>query len=203
MTATMNGRPQRKQLSDQLDRLDTMIDCLSDALPQAVADATREGSRQAVREVLTELFGNPETLSRFRQTLGVPAAMPQSEVATETTATTTTAKPGFFARMKSAVRNASAAGMAKVKQAVAAIKERVQATKVRVTAAIEGVKAIVPLGRFAAVAMVVGIVVAGVSYVAPQGFSAVVSGIGAVVITAAVQAYRWLRRSARSVGLLA
>jgi len=49
MTATMNGRPQRKQLSDQLDRLDTMIDCLSDALPQAVADATREGTRDPER----------------------------------------------------------------------------------------------------------------------------------------------------------
>ena len=203
MTATMNGRPQRKQLSDQLDRLDTMIDCLSDALPQAVADATREGSRQAVREVLTELFGNPETLAKFRQTLGVPAAMPQHEVSPTTTAAATAAKPGFFARMKSAVRNAATTVVAKVKQAVAAVKERVQATKVRITAAIEGVKAIVPLGRFAAVAMVVGVLVAAVSYVAPQGFSAVVSGIGAVVITAAVQAYRWLRRSARSVGLLA
>jgi len=168
-----------------------------------VADATREGSRQAVREVLAELFGNPETLAKFRQTLGVPAAMPQSEVAPTTAAAPTAAKPGFFARMKSAVRNASATVVAKVKQAVAAIKERVHAAKARVTAAIEGVKAIVPLGRFAAVAMVVGVVVAAVSYVAPQGFSAVVSGIGAVVITGAVQTYRWLRRSARSVGLLA
>ncbi|WP_161967500.1 hypothetical protein [Fimbriiglobus ruber] len=32
-----NGRPQRKQLADQFDRLDTIID----ALPQAVAGACR------------------------------------------------------------------------------------------------------------------------------------------------------------------
>ena len=200
MSATLNGRPQRKQLSDQLDRLDVMIDCLSEALPQAVADATREGSRQAVREVLTELFGNPETLAKLRQTLSVPAAEPQSEVPP---ATTSVAKPGIIARLNTCVRSAVAAVVAKVKQAVAAIKVRVQTAKARVTAAIQTVKSVVPLGRFAAVALIVGAVVAGVSYVAPQGFSAVVSGIGAVVITAAVQTYRWLRRSARSVGLLA
>jgi DNA invertase Pin-like site-specific DNA recombinase len=57
--------------------------------------------------------------------------------------------------------------------------------------------------HLAFIALIVGVLVAGVSYVAPKGFSAVVSGIGAVVITGAVQAYRWLRRSARSVGLLA
>ena len=200
MTATLNGRPQRKQLSDQLDRLDVMIDCLSDALPQAVADATREGSRQAVREVLTERFGNPETLAKLRQTLGAPDAMPQSEVPS---ATTSVAKPSFFARMKAGLQKAAAAVVAKVKQAVAAIKVRVQTAKARVTVVIQTVKNIVPLGRFAAIALIVGAVVAGVSYVTPQGFSAVVSGVGAVVITAAVQTYRWLRRSARSVGLLA
>jgi hypothetical protein len=201
MTATLNGRPQRKQLSDQLDRLDVMIDCLSEALPQAVADATREGSRQAVREVLTELFGNSETLAKLRESLSAPSAVPQSE--TPSVATTVTAKPGFFARMKSGVQNAAAAVITKVKQAFAAVKARVQIAKARVTAAIQTVKNVVPLGRFAAIALVVGVLVAGVSYVAPQGFSAVVSGIGAVVITGAVQTYRWLRRSARSVGLLA
>jgi len=199
MSATLNGRPQRKPLSDQLDRLDVMIDCLSDALPQAVADATREGSRQAVREVLTELFGNPETLAKFRQTLGAPAAMPQSEAPS---ATTSVVKPGFFARIKVGVQKAAAVVVAKVKQAFTAAKARVQTAKARVTAAIQTVKNIVPLGRFAAIALMVGLVVAGVSYVTPQGFSAVVSGIGAVVITGAVQTYRWLRRSARSVGLL-
>ena len=36
MTATTNGKPQRKQLSDQIDRLDTIIDALADAPPEAV-----------------------------------------------------------------------------------------------------------------------------------------------------------------------
>jgi hypothetical protein len=31
-TATMNGKPQRKQLADQLDRLDSIIACRSEFL---------------------------------------------------------------------------------------------------------------------------------------------------------------------------
>ena len=69
--------------------------------------------------------------------------------------------------------------------------------------AIETAQTFVPVRRFAATAAVVGVTVAAVSYVAPQGFSAVVSGVGGAVVTAVVQTYGWLRKSARSVGLLA
>ena len=48
-TATMNGKPRRKQLADQLDRLDGIIDALAEGLNGAVADAAREGTRQAVK----------------------------------------------------------------------------------------------------------------------------------------------------------
>ena len=43
----LNGRPRRKQLSDQLDRFDGIIDALANGLPEAVAAATREGAKQA------------------------------------------------------------------------------------------------------------------------------------------------------------
>src|SRR5262245_43965339 len=60
MSATLtNGKP-RKQLSDQLDRLDGVIDLLADNLNQAVAEAVREGSRQAVKEAVLEILTNPE-----------------------------------------------------------------------------------------------------------------------------------------------
>jgi hypothetical protein len=58
-TANANGRP-RKSLSEQLDRMDTILDALAKALPEAVADATREGARQAAREVVLELLASPE-----------------------------------------------------------------------------------------------------------------------------------------------
>jgi hypothetical protein len=47
MNATTNAKPPRKQLSDQLDRLDSILDGLGDGLNGAVADAAREGSLAA------------------------------------------------------------------------------------------------------------------------------------------------------------
>ena len=59
-TDTMNGKPQRKQLADQLDRLDGIIDALAAGLNQAVADAAREGTRLAVKDAIVEIMTNPE-----------------------------------------------------------------------------------------------------------------------------------------------
>src|SRR5947207_4231793 len=71
MTTTIaNDRPKRKQLSDQLDRMDGMIDCLADNMNQAVADAARDGARAAVREILLDLLTNPETLALIRAAAG-------------------------------------------------------------------------------------------------------------------------------------
>ena len=75
-TAT-NSKPAREQLTDQLDRLDAMIDTLGDGLNAAVADACREGARAAVREVLLELIANPDLLAAVRST--VPAPLPSDE----------------------------------------------------------------------------------------------------------------------------
>lgn len=52
--ACPNGRP-RKQLSDQLDRLDGIIDLLADALPEAV----RDGLADAVRRLAADALADP------------------------------------------------------------------------------------------------------------------------------------------------
>src|SRR6476619_7557448 len=64
-TAVTNGKP-RKQLSDQLDRLeeqlqrhDQVLDALSEGLNGAVADAAREGTRTAVKDAVIELLTDP------------------------------------------------------------------------------------------------------------------------------------------------
>jgi len=72
MTATLNGKPTRKQLSDQLDRLDGIIDVLADALPQAVADACKEGARQAMKEAMLELLSNPDVRRLLTGTTAPP-----------------------------------------------------------------------------------------------------------------------------------
>ena len=60
---TTNGRPKRKQLSEQLDRLDGIIDVLAEGLNKAVADAAREGTRLAVKDAILEILTNPELRS--------------------------------------------------------------------------------------------------------------------------------------------
>src|SRR5258705_12974123 len=72
-TATKNGTgTPRKQLSEQLDRLDGVIDALDEGLKGAVADAVREAVgaavNQAVQAVLMELMTNPDLQKAARQT---------------------------------------------------------------------------------------------------------------------------------------
>jgi hypothetical protein len=51
-TTTDNDKPRRKQLSDQLDRLDGILDALGEGLNEAVTDAAREGTRLAVKDAI-------------------------------------------------------------------------------------------------------------------------------------------------------
>ncbi len=64
--ATINNGRQRKQLSEQLDRLDVILDGLADALNQSVADAVRDVVGAVVKDAVTttirEVLGNPDLL---------------------------------------------------------------------------------------------------------------------------------------------
>src|SRR5271166_4853503 len=62
-SALRNGTPKvRKNLADQIDRLDNTLDGLADNLNQAVASAVKE----AVQNVLVEVLTNPELTSLIR-----------------------------------------------------------------------------------------------------------------------------------------
>ena len=76
MTATATPT-RRKQLSEQVDRFEALLDGLAEGLNEAVADAAREGACAAVREVLTTLLTDPEVLAAIRPTSGPepPAAL--------------------------------------------------------------------------------------------------------------------------------
>src|SRR4051794_37384832 len=111
--ATSNGRPQRKQLSDQLDRLDSVLDGLSEALNQSVADASREGVRLAVKEAVIELLTSPDLRATLHQA----------------TAPTSAARPTLMQRVKSriqkgasAMRDVAVAGAAAITMKMSAVK---------------------------------------------------------------------------------
>jgi hypothetical protein len=65
MNATTNGRT-RKTLSEQIDKLSSILDGLSENLNDAVADAVRDATHAAVQEAvqraLMEVLTNPDVL---------------------------------------------------------------------------------------------------------------------------------------------
>jgi hypothetical protein len=78
MTMTLgNDRLQRKNLSDQLDRLDSILDALSDGLNQAVASTVEEAVGKAVQVAVTEVLSNSELLRLLRSQTDTPP-LPQA-----------------------------------------------------------------------------------------------------------------------------
>ena len=201
MTATMtpNGKPQRKQLADQLDRLDGIIDALADGLNQAVIDAAREGTRLAVKDAIVEIMTNPELRAMLAPARQEPAPAPATPPAP---VTPEPKKPGLWGRLKAkvaAARDAVTGAAAKAKAAVAA---KCKAVRDAVAAAGTAAGEALPLGRIVVRAAVIGLAVGVVCLVMPQTAAAAVSAAGAAATTVAVQAGSWLKRAARRFGLV-
>ena len=98
MTATvLNGKP-RRQLADQLDRLDeqlqrhdAILDALAEGLNGAVAEATKEGTKEAVTAAVIELLTNADLRAALHKASGPAMA----------------AAPSAWERSKSKVRQAA------------------------------------------------------------------------------------------------
>ena len=183
-TATTNGRPQRKQLSDQLDRLDEIIEALSVRLTETVADATREGTRLAVRDVILELMTNADLRAMIPGMAVAPPAAPPAAPAFERPEPAAP-RAGIWRRVK-----------ARFAAAKAAAAERCTAAATTVTATARTLAAVMPLRTILLVGAGVGLLVGVVSYVCPHGLSAVLSAVGGAVTAVAAQVGHWVRRNA-------
>ncbi len=198
-TACTNGKP-RKQLADQLDRLDGIIDALADGLNQAVADAAREGTRLAVKDAIVEIMTNPELRALLAPAQPVPAPAPvppQSEAVTPAPK-----KPGPWTRVKAkiaAARDALTGAAAKAKETVAA---QCKAASALVTAVGTATGEALPVRRVVWVALCAGLAVGLVSLLVPHAAAAAVGAASAATTTVAVQTGHWLQRAARRFGLV-
>ncbi len=177
MTATLNGRPPRKQLGDQLDRLDSILDVLADALPAAVADACKEGAKQAMKEVVLELLTNPEVRALLAGGITPPI----------TPAVPTVTKPNWWQTVK-----------AKLTQWKDAALDRATAAVQAVTLTARMLTAVLPLKRIALVTLGVGLAVGLTALLVyrfcPPALAAAVSGVGAAVTAAVAQLTGGLRK---------
>ena len=80
MTTTMssNGHVTRKNLSSQLDRLDSILDALSDGLNEAVATVVEEAVGKAVEMAVREVLSNPDVLRALRPPVA-PQPTPEAQ----------------------------------------------------------------------------------------------------------------------------
>jgi hypothetical protein len=109
--ATINGSQPRKQLSDQIDRLDHMLDGLSEAIPSVVADAVRqavhEGVREGVQAAVSELLANQQVLNVLQGQQQTTAAAPLPSSSCSATPQPSVppqpAAPSFLSRANKAV----------------------------------------------------------------------------------------------------
>ena len=198
-TPTMNGKP-RKQLADQLDRLDGIIDALADGLNQAVIDAAREGTRLAVKDAIVEIMTNPELRALLAparpEPTPAPAAPPPEAVTPEPKA------PGLWARLKAkvaAARDALTGAATKAKEAVAT---RYQAASDTVAAVGTAAGEALPLRRVLWVGLGAGLLVGLACLVVPHAAAAAVSAVSVAATTVAVQTGTWLKKAARRFGLV-
>ena len=174
-----NGRPQRKLLSDELTRLDGIIDSIAEGLPAAVAAAAREGTRQAVKDAILEIATNSELRAMFQTPTLPPFVMAPSEPAIP--------KPSLWSRIK-----------ANLAAAKAAIVERAQVAKIFVVETFKTVTRIMPIKRIVLVTAV-GMMAGVILHFAPAGLSTAIACVAGAVAAGLTQVGGWFKRSARTL----
>jgi hypothetical protein len=203
-TAAMAGKPtQRKQLSEQLDRLDTIIDALAEGLPGAVTDAVREGARAAVKDAIIEILTNPELRAVLAHTVpATPQSTPPAPVEPPPLPPKPE-RPSLWSRIKSKVSAAKAAIIGAVGSVKDAVVGRYRAARaaIHTVALASGEPA--PVRQISVTALAVGVVVGFVCLTLPETVAAAVGGVSAATTAVCVQMGSWLRRVACRVGLLA
>jgi hypothetical protein len=173
MPATLNGRPQvqRRQLADQLDRLDLILDGLADALNGAVADAARIAARAAVLESLAAADRRPP----------VPAEP----------------IPTLWVRLKAALASLRDRVVGLARRGYESARRRVREAVPAVAAGVNLATVAWRLRHLAALALAAGVAGALVSYVGPRPVAAALGGVGGAASAVAVRGLLWFRTTAR------
>jgi hypothetical protein len=186
-TMTLNGKP-RKQLADQLDRLDeqmqrhdAILDALAEGLNGAVADATREGTRMAIKDAVIEMLTDPELRVALHKA----------------TAPTAPTKSSVWSRLRQRARDLAAKVRAVTVATGATIAAQVPVVRRTAKTVARYAGLTWRVKKVLLVGLGVGAAVTAVSYLTSHGLAATLSGVGAAVTTVAVQAGLWVRRALR------
>ena len=188
---SLNGRPQRKQLSDQLNRLDDIIDTLADGLPEAVGDAVRTGTQAALQQLLIETLTNPDTLALLRAALAPPVMLTVAD------------RKSFLARCRErcqirsrSLREAAVASAERLRAFVQGCRVAARGTVSSAKSVYRGWNIAWQLKKAALIGLGIGAVVATLALVS-HPLAACLSGTLAATTAFALQVAFWARRTAR------
>jgi hypothetical protein len=190
MTATIipNARP-RKQLADQLDRMDGILDGLSDALNSAVSDAARQGMRLALKDAIIEMLTDATLRAKLHQA-----------TAPERTEEEKSQASGFWPRLKAGADSAMQAVAEATSKATAAV---VASAKAASQTVVDGARALRKMGsmkRLILLGVGVGATLGLGSLLAPHAVAAGLTGVSSALAAAALQVSLWTRRTIRALG---
>jgi hypothetical protein len=182
-----NAKAPRKQLSDQLDRLDSILDGLGEGLNGAVAEATREGTRSAVRDAIVEILTDATLRTKLHQATAPETPAEPVDVDEKT---------GLWNRLKSYTKQTTESVSRMVSSAVTAAKDKASALGQKASEAVQSIR---DLGTLKTTVLAVALTVAVVSYVAPHSASAAISGISSALAVVALRFGVWLARTRRTL----
>jgi hypothetical protein len=197
MQSTMNGR-KRPSLSEQIQRLDSILDGLAENLNAAVADAVKAAVAVAVKEaveaVLMEVVTNPQLMRRLLP-VTPPAVHPKMQGDS----------PSFQLRVRQRLGQAwnwfrshlSSAGYKVSTYAHATCYRctfRAKQSYHRLGGMVQRLRVVALFWRPLLIAISIGVTLGVLAYLAGPWLSAVASGVGGFAGTLAVQAGLWLRR---------
>ena len=200
---SLNGRPPRKQLSDQLNRLDGIIDTLADGLPEAVGDAVRTGTQAALQQLLIDTLTNPETIALLRAAFAVPLpAVALREVPVAELPAPSERKESFLARCRRSFRIRSKSLQLAAARGVERAKAFAKGTRGCADRAVASAKAVYrglnfawQLKKAALIGLGIGAAVVAVALVS-HPLAALLSGVGAATSAFALQMGLWFRKTA-------
>ncbi len=186
-----NGRPQphqRKQLSDQLDRFDQILDGLADALNGAMADAARDGTRLAVKDAILEILTNPDLKAAIQGT------------ATATKIPVSPASPSSaWDRFKAIIRRTRAMIVSAVRRTWNFVTNKIRATTSVAAGASRMTIAAWKMKRAVLVAAGVGVGLGVGAYYSTPHAGVLLSAAAGAIVAVAVRTALWVRSALRAI----
>jgi hypothetical protein len=217
-TITMNGH-KRPTLSEQINRLDSILDGLADNLQEAIAHAVKDAVGLAVREavegVLTEVLTNPALQDKLR-----PQTALQDGLPVPAAAAVIAQQPGWLRRLLGVAGQSSGKIAVLAGQALAKVAQMARGGRAMVSARLAGVgrrlqalarglrtlvTGLVEVACYARkpllIALGVGASVGLVCYLAGPLVASAVSGLAGFVGSLLASAAQALRRALLSMNL--